>query len=244
MSPPMGLGTGLSLGAGFSSGGTSSSTPLTLLSDVDFWARSDLGWTVGQLTDQSGKGNHFVQATPGNQIVLNASDANFNNRPSATWNGTSSFMKRTGFTRGVGADSWICFVMQLVAAGSFPMIWSETAAGDELFGTSGASVPEFQDGVNGKDAPWGSSIVGATKAIAGYNVAAGKCGINVSNGTAVEVAYASHAVAVTNPIIGSRAGTGFFASMIVAEVIHCSTMPTVPQLSALQAYFVGLYGAV
>jgi hypothetical protein len=95
-------------------------------------------------------------------------------------------------------------------------------------------------------ATWGSSIVGSTKAVTGFLQASGTVGVNVSNGTAVTASPGAFVASISDsPIaIGARTAGTDFAAVKYAEIVVCSTMPSAPQLAALQAYAVGRYGNV
>lgn len=234
----LGLGLGLSICGGGALSGPA--TPVTLLSDVVCWLRSDKGWSVSQFTDQTAFGNSFVQATGANQPSKVAADVDFNGHDSWLFNGTSTFLNLTTFVRGTGADLFVWAVIKLVGAGSFPVFWGDSSALHELRGSGSTGKPNMTGNAGSVSSVWGSSVVGATKAIAGYDVAAGspRVGVNVSNGSAVETATGAHANPAGSPVsLGARSpGTSLWANMKIAELVVATTMPSSAQLTALQTY--------
>ena len=243
------IGLGLGIGIGGGGGASGPASPLNILPDVCCWLRSD-SWTVSSFPDKSGKGNTFTQATGANQPTINASDANFGGQPSATFNGTSTFLSLASFTPGSGTDAFYWYVMQLTSASSFPVWWGEAAgAGDsnhEFRGNSGTGEPMLNCGTIAVTVSWASTIVGATKAVYAFDNHTGTIGVSVSNGVAVTNTKTAGPSIVSTPVcLGARSpGTSLWTPMTLAEVVVCTTMPSGPQLSALQAYGVARYGAI
>lgn len=239
------FGLGLGLGIG---GPGNAATPLTVLSDVSFWTRGDV-WTVSSFPDLSGKGNNFSQATGGNQPVINASDANFNGKPTATFNGTTTFLSASSFTKGVGTDFFIWAVIRCTGSATFGTIWSENvAAGDEFRIDQATTGPSMFSGYNAGVANWGVSIVNTTKATWGKDLAAGGgsgIAVDVSNGTPQVAVGSVHSGTDPTPIgLGARTTPSLFFQGQMAEIVVCNTMPSAAQLTSLQAYGVARYGAI
>ena len=110
------------------------------------WLRSDLGVTlngtgVAQWNDQSGNANNVVQATPANQPVWNASDANYGGKPSISFTQASSqVLTGPNFTL---AQPWSFF---WVATGTAPSTYKGvfgTVSSTLLAGTSNGSPPKW-----------------------------------------------------------------------------------------------------
>jgi hypothetical protein len=235
----MSLGLGLALaisGGGPSAAGSPS--PLTILSDVALWVRSDLGLTTGATllwADQSGKSNNLVQATALNQPTITSSDTAFNHHPSLTFDGSTSFLNLASFTPGSGPDFWLWMVAEFSSAGTFPILWSEGSVAHEFRGNASSGEPQLNCAAGA--ATWGSSVVGSAKAMSCYDKAAGTVGVNVSNGSAVETSVSVHTVTIASPLwVGCRSGLSLFFPGKIAEIVVTTTMPSSSALTKMQTY--------
>jgi hypothetical protein len=227
------IALGLAVTGGGSGGGASS--PLTILSDVALWIRSDKSWTVSAFPDQSGLSNSLAA---GVNWTINTADADFNGHNSAQFDGTTQWASLAAFTRGTGPDFFVWAVMRLISAGSFPMMFSEGAGNHEFRCNAAGGTPMMSAGAISVTAIWGSSIVGSTKAVSAYDIGAGTVGVNVSNGTPVTTGTTSHGMTDGGiaAAIGARPGGSTFANFKFAEMVICTTMPSAGQLAALQTY--------
>lgn len=106
---------------------------LLLPSDISglyTWYRSDQGITiatgVSQWNDLSGNAKHLTQATGANQPAYNATDSNFNNHPSLTFDGSNDYLSAAY----VLPNPSTFFAMVRVTAGaSSGCLWSRDAGG-------------------------------------------------------------------------------------------------------------------
>ena len=82
------------------------------------WYRADTtvnaGGTVSQLTDKSGNGFHFVQATGTKQPALNVADANMGGRDSITFDGTDDALTLASPGLGTMSGCTLYFVTRAV----------------------------------------------------------------------------------------------------------------------------------
>lgn len=84
---------------------------ITIETGVSIWA------------DQSGNSNDISQATPGDQPLFNASDSNFNNQPSITFDGVSEFLNRSTFTGGALSQPNTIFLLKKVSVSTGTQIY-------------------------------------------------------------------------------------------------------------------------
>lgn len=83
-------------------GGSLPFVPISV-GDARLWLRADLGITLNDAdvsgwADQSGEGNDLSQGTAADQPVYNASDADYNGRPSVEADGVSEYLLGSGST--------------------------------------------------------------------------------------------------------------------------------------------------
>lgn len=219
------------------------------LSGIQDWWRSDSGITTATgVSHWVGKVNgiDLAQATGANQPSFNATDANFNGRPSLTGNGTSQVLTTSSNLTMGTTTAFVWFVGRQIAG----------AANNEYFAIGPSAVPQFElrgtgasngqpqvfNTITGQSGTaWGSSIIGATKAVYCYTSGT-VCGVNVSNGIEVDAAVTS-ATFTANPMAIFGRQTSLFMNLALAEIIVCNVLPSSTQLAALEAYAQGLYGA-
>lgn len=94
---------------------------MTQFTNLRAWYRSDLGITldgsdVAAWADQSGRGNDLVAASSSVDPVYNATDAQFNNKPSVEGDGVGEWLRDTAvsFSAAFGPNCTIGAVLRLV----------------------------------------------------------------------------------------------------------------------------------
>lgn len=77
---------------------------------------ADTGTTVDQIADQSGRSNTLSAAAQANRPAYTAADSQFNNQPTATFDGTDDWLRDTTLsTGGVVSTGTLLTVMRLVS---------------------------------------------------------------------------------------------------------------------------------
>lgn len=87
------------------------------------YSASDLvlnGTNVAQLNDRTDNNNHIKQATAADQPSYTASDADFNNQPSITFDGTSDFLETDTFSEMVRQPTTVVLVFKNTATNPGP----------------------------------------------------------------------------------------------------------------------------
>lgn len=210
----------------------------TQLPGLKLWLRSDLGITIGTgvsaWADQSGNANNATQGTGSAQPTYNASDANYNGRPTLSFAAASSQMM--SLVALFPAQPFTAYVVGESAT---------TAGNKEFFGDSTNNVTLFVS-----SSVWsifaGSVVASANgtstkQAFSGvFNGASSALYINSSASAA-----ASGNAGASNPAgteqIGSSGGANFLNGKI-AEVIIYNTAHSTTQVSQILRYLGGLYG--
>ncbi len=85
------------------------------------------GTSVSQLNDKTGNNNHIKQATAADQPSYTASDADFNNRASITFNGTSDFLETDTFSEMVRQPTTVVLVFKNTATNPGPYFGTTNA---------------------------------------------------------------------------------------------------------------------
>jgi len=89
---------------GLKSGGSAPAFVPTDISDLQGWWDAEFkelnGGDVSKLIDQSGNGNDLLQTIAADQPIWNATDANFGNKASMTFDGTTELMELAAFAAG------------------------------------------------------------------------------------------------------------------------------------------------
>lgn len=228
-------------------GGAPILSPGTIPGLVGWW-RADKNVTlstgVSSWGDILGISSPFTQATGANQPTLTASDANFNNLPSVTGNGTTQFLLSTNIALSNNTTTFVWMVQRLLS-GAANNEWIEFNTATAIFELRGTGVGNAQPTVFASPdsgTPWGTSILGATKAMYGY--ASGTViGVNVSNGIEVQTAHTSTSYPATNCALFGRNGS-LLMNVSIAELIIGTQVPSSGTLAALQKYAVARYGIV
>jgi hypothetical protein len=174
----------------------------TSIAGCVLWLRSDLGITIGTgvsaWADQSGSGGSGSQGTAANQPAYAASDANFNGKPSVTYNGTTSYM-----TGAVALSS---------TAASFYLVYRPVAAPVAYEGRFSAVATGGNDAV----AP-ANVVIGTRNAGNALCYRGGDGGPIADPGAGVLVGYAARFDGVScltklNGTTGTTASTGAFGT--------------------------------
>ncbi|MBX2903964.1 MAG: hypothetical protein KF872_10450, partial [Chitinophagales bacterium] len=114
------------------------------ISGLTLWTRADAGvvkdaaGNVSQWRDLSGNNNHFTQSAPGNRPTLTSSNANFNGRPSLTFN-TSQYMTNLTNIGGGGNVAYTMFTVSRLSGGTNARLLS-SASTNWLLGYWGGYV--------------------------------------------------------------------------------------------------------
>lgn len=115
---------GLTLGMAPRTGSSSGDPTIPVTTNLLAWYRADLGVTLNGSTvsawaDQSGTGDSNKNATQGtaaNQPTFTASDANFNNRPVLTFDGTTDYLKTAVWSASASQPNTIYSVARRTAS--------------------------------------------------------------------------------------------------------------------------------
>jgi len=118
------------------------------LSGLIAWHKSDVGITIGTgvatWADQSGNGNDFGQATLGSQPAYNATDAQYNNKPSISFDGLADSLKITNLAYGPMTIISVCKVTTYPGANGY---WYAHGGLEYLYSTTSFSM--YTDGRSG-----------------------------------------------------------------------------------------------
>lgn len=238
-------------GIGASGGGAPAvpTTPLTVYdTDLNQWLRGDLGITivtgVSAWADQSGKGNHAVQAVGTAQPVYTAEDATLDNQPTLTADGTNDVLTTAGLTTDLATDDlYVCAIIKSVT-------WTN---GDTLTGGNGTTPPRsFQAGV--------TPAISQTAAVSANSNTGGTVGSwvryesfwSLTAGTSYLKIGATN-VTGGNPGSGTRTSSSIFAApaalfgnyalaeFIVVKRAAGSGGPTALERAAIDAYLQARY---
>lgn len=221
-------------------------SPLTIVTSVPIlgWWRSDLGitqsGTVSQWVDQK-NGITLAQGTAGQRPTFSASDANFNGRPSITFDGSDDEIFGTVAT-GVGVYYWWIF-RQISWISNGVLFSNDTGAAGVVYQWGLSVSPNLamtsqaahDSNVNG------GAPIGQTKRGACYfgNTTADFLQLGA---TLVSGGDAGNGVATTL-YIGGYGGAGLNGNYALAEVVLTGGLPTSAERTRLDAYGAVLYGA-
>lgn len=238
--------------AGADSGGTRSFSPLDLSPLA--WYRADPiaitlnGSDVSAWADQSGNGHHLLQATPANQPLYTAADANFNNQPSLTFTAANSDVMQclTGGLNGNQVHSVFAVIRTGALAGAFAgyvyMGRSSGVNGSSGIGQSNGNNAWYAGG--SELTPQGAVLAPNTK----YQFGKTHNGTNSQgyrNGVA-DGAAAARTYALASPsgfLIGGRDAASGFGNFSIPEWVVYGFEASAQQISDLTTYFTGRYGA-
>lgn len=222
-----------------------------LIAGCQLWLRGDLGITtatgVSAWADQSGKGNHFTQATGANQPALVAS--NIGGQPGLRFNGTSHKMAGpTGSSIFSASSAWMYLVWRPISVTL--NVASPVYANDSIVGDNGAD--------------YGLAVRGGGNGVSAYNYTGSYANTTlqpVSNGTAYVVAW-KHSASVLacqlgqqtpqtaasgNTVFGAAMELGScqgirYANMDVCEIVAGNTAISAADEARLLKYMSGRYG--
>jgi hypothetical protein len=235
----------------------------TDLSGLVGWYKSGVGITlngsnVSQWDDSSGNGNHASHATAGAQPLYNATDANFNNQATLTFDGTSDHLFANGLLSSIinGTDVPFTIVMAVkpVLSGGFPTVMgtNENPSGNTQFRARfrNSSVNTFymalRDG-SGTDVSISAGTPTATVQIVRYQ----------SSGTAAEIFSNNSSVASGSFNVAACSATWFtfgatptaattgtnFQPMDLGEVCVYSRLLNSTEQGQIETYFRNKFAA-
>ena len=215
----------------------------TKLPDLQLWLRGDLGITlngadVSAWADQSGQGNHFVQATEADQPVYDATNSAFNDQATLQGDAVSEHLESVGFTIATALD--VFFVADAppgpvagiarwgasVATPAYP--WNDGNVYIDIGSTVRQTVPAEADvvvphylEVISTSAEWTARITGVEKFTTGTNTFAWDAGVP--------------------RLFSSAAGDTYWAGTI-AEVIAYDRKLSAAERAEVEAYIGARYG--
>ncbi len=229
-----------------SSGPAPPTTPLTIISSVSVlqWVRSDLGVTVvtgvSAWLDQTSNHRDFSQGTGANQPTYSASDATLNSQPTLTFDGSNDALASTSFAQ---ADPvWIWMIVKQVTWGANRRIWCANQA---------SNTPTiFMSGVTPNVAENASATANANSAgtlgswFRTETLFSSSTSDYIKIGpTTVTGASAGATTIATGVLLGGAFSAGVNGNIALAEYVLCAGKPSGAELTALDAYVVGRYGA-
>lgn len=223
-------------------------TPLTIITSVPVaqWVRGDLGvhLTTGVDTwaDQSGNARDFTQPTGGAQPTYNATDATLNNRPTLTCDGVGMFMDSTWARPAPGTTP--TFVWAIIKQNGWTstrqLIADKTV--NRFLMVQQAVNPNLLERCNGTGnasnalavGTWGRAEMYHSNTVADYIKLIG----TTASGTVVGAGGVG-----TGTRFGCDAGGTLFASFSIAELLVTAGLPNAGEITGLNSYANGLYGA-
>jgi hypothetical protein len=202
------------------------------------------GSAVASWIDQSGMGNHALQATGADQPAYLASDSTFNSQPSVAGNGSNYYLECASFQLdSSGCPTAILSVMSAPGTGiATDTLVSVRSNNGNLLQLTSANKPVC---ATQSTATWGSAISGAqnvdslvTPGTGGSGVAS----INVADGTAVTAS-----ASVSNFTSGAAMylfsnTTVQYGSMKAACIVILNVIPNSTQLSNWHTFCQSFFG--
>lgn len=230
------------------------------------WYRADTtvnaGGTVSQLTDKSGNGFHFVQATGTKQPALNVADANMGGRDSITADGTDDSL--TLASPGFGSLSALtCFFVtrsRSGAAGSRMLSIGNTSIAQSYLTYIGSSnrwfsrytnPPTFDTTLtvdNAASGPFAATsnpyiwVTSFDSAVSAANALTGRGRLGVLSSAQGSNATQASVVGQATALFAVPAGTSSYIGITLAELIICSAALTADQMRKVELYLAGYYG--
>lgn len=128
----------------------------TLVAAWDFaLGVTEVSGAVDSILDQSGRGNTLGAPAAANRPAYTASDADFNNQPSATGDGTDDFLRDTAIDMGAAfAPGTIIVVAKIVSAGASEPLFSMNVNSTLVRDTGTGTIQAIQ-GSGGKSTTTG-----------------------------------------------------------------------------------------
>lgn len=242
-------GVPLSPVSSFAVTNNSTQTPLTIITSVPFlwWNRADLGVTqssgaVSAWADQSSGGHGYSQGTAAARPAF-SSTSGPNSGPGVTWDGTDDTLSSTTIDLPDPSvtPTYFLLIAKQNAWTSLRRLFSAPSGGLQL-SQSGAATPDLQmrntTAVNANSAGVIGNWVRIAVKFTGSTADSLKVGATTVTGASA---------GTTNPASGAfswgSAGAGNFASFTACEFMALGGVPTGTELTNIDKYFFGLYGA-
>jgi hypothetical protein len=224
-------------------GSTAPSTPLTIITSTtpSIWLRSDtvtIDTGVNPWPDLSGNSRHFSQSTPGLQPTYLATGG-ANGRPGVSFDGSDDFLLSTFTPVAAGTTpTWYAAVLsftftvatrQLIGTNSARLAVQSGASSGLLIATNGAASPSLS--------------ISGFKRVRAYFASSAADHFDIAATTQSGVSFGANPASGVFAL-GARNTGSSPAQMILCELVVCPAEPNAGELTALDAYFVGRYGAV